>query len=232
MAIVELSFPVRGTSLPVDNGFIVYQAVARSVPWVGEQAQVGLAIVPIQGNPHRGFLDLTSGSRLTFRLSAGDVPRLSPLAGQCLVFGNVTLILGQPAQSDLRPSSSLASAFVVAEGCRHSDEVQEWLTRQFRTLDIGTAPELRLKRFKEQPATAQSGTSCPYVRRFQQVGESSVVGWEVQVRGLVPQESLRLQEVGVGPGRRYGCGVFVPDTGAHVRSAPQRRDTGVWFPDA
>lgn len=229
---VELSFPVRGTSLPVDNGFIVYQAVARSVPWVGEQAQVGLAIVPIQGNPHRGFLDLTPGSRLAFRLAAGDVPRLSPLAGQCLVFGNVTLILGEPTESDLRPASSLASAFVVAEGCRHSDEVQEWLAQQFRALYIGAVPALRPKRFKEQSATARSGTSCPYVRRFQQVGETSVVGWEVQVRGLTPQESLRLQEIGIGPGRRYGCGVFVPDPGAHVRSAPRRRDTGVWFPDA
>jgi len=232
MPAVELSFPVRGTPLPADNGYIVYQAVARAVPWVGEQAQVGLAILPIQGNPHHGFLDLTSVSRLAFRLAAGDVPMLSPLAGRCLVFGNVTLILGQPAQVDLRPTSSLASAFVVAEGCRHSDEVQDWLVRQFRALDIGAVPELRLKRFKEQSVTtARYGTSCPYVRRFRQVGESSVVGWEVQVRGLTPEESLRLQETGIGPGRRYGCGVFVPDTGARVRPAP-RHDTGVWFPDA
>ncbi|HTW92190.1 MAG TPA: type I-MYXAN CRISPR-associated protein Cas6/Cmx6 [bacterium] len=234
MPVVELSFPVRGTPLPVDNGYIVYRAVARAVPWVAAEAQVGLAIVPIQGNPHRGFLDLTPGSRLTFRVGAEALPMLEPLAGQCLVFGSATLILGQPTRSELRPAASLVSAFVVVEQCRYSDEVEEWLAAQFRALGIRAVPALRRKQVNEHAGPSDTGrpaSGCPYVRRFRQIGETAVVGWEVLARGLSPEESLRLQELGVGPGRRMGCGVFVPERGAVGRSAPRRHSTGVWFPE-
>jgi len=234
MPVVELSFPVRGTPLPVDNGYLVYRAVARAVPWVGEPAQMELAVVPVQGNPHRGFLDLTPTSRLAFRLNADDAPMLLPLADQCLVLDGMTLILGKPTTSDLRPAPSLMSMFVVAERCRHSDEVQEWLETQSRALDIRSVPTLRRKRNREQVNPTESDRdsyACPYVRRYRHVGDNAVVGWEVQVRGLAPGESVRLQEHGIGPGRRYSCGVFVPDEGGQPRPASRRDATAVWFPE-
>jgi CRISPR-associated protein Cas6 len=232
---IELNFPLGGTPLPFDHGYPLYRAVAGIVPWVGEPAQIDLAIVPIRGSPHGGFLHLTSTSRLAFRLSAEDVEKLLPLTGRILAVDAATLKLGKPTDSRLRPVPGLASPFTVVEPCRHSDEVLERLKAEFIALDIRAVPSLRRKHGREgtnPPGQRGRSFECPYARHHRQVAGNSVVGWEVQVFGLTPEESVRLQERGVGPGRRYGCGVFMPVEGKRPRPASRRGDTAVWFPPA
>ena len=235
MPIIELSFPLGGTPLPYDHGYLMYRAVAGIVPWVGEPAQIDLAIVPTQGSPHGGFLHLTSVSRLAFRLNADDVEKLLPLTDQLLIIDAATLRLGQPTEFRLRPVPGLASPFVAVEHYRHSDEVLAWLKAEFLALDVRAVPTLRRKHGHEGASPAGPGRrsfDCPYARHHRQIDDNSVVGWEVQVFGLTPEESVRLQERGVGPGRRYGCGVFMPVIGERPRSASRFGATGVWFPPA
>jgi CRISPR-associated protein Cas6 len=232
--IIELSFPLRGTPLPFDHGYPLYRAVSGIVPWVAEPAQTDLAIVPIQGRPHGGFLHLTSVSRLAFRLNADDVQKLLPLSDQTLVVEAAVLRVGRPNEYRLRPVPGLASPFVVAEHHRYSDEVLEWLKAEFLTLDIRAVPTLRLRHGREgaSPAERTRSFDCPYERHIRHIDGRAVVGWEVQVFGLAPEESVRLQERGVGPGRRYGCGVFMPVVGERPRPASRHGATGVWFPPA
>jgi len=233
--ILELRFPLRGTPLPYDHSYLVYRAVAGVVPWVGEPAQIELAIVPIQGTPHGGFLHLTRVSRLAFRLNADDIAMLLPLAEQCLAIDAATLRLGQPTTSPLRPAPGLMSLFVADERHSHSDEFLEWLKEQLRALEIRAVPALRRKRGHESSSPTQ-GTrrsfDSSYARHRRQVGDNAVSGWEVQVFGLAPEESVRLQEHGIGPGRRYGCGVFVPVERERPRPAPGYGATEVWFPES
>jgi CRISPR-associated protein Cas6 len=231
--IIELSFPLGGTPLPYDHGYLMYRAVARIVPWVVEPAQLDMAIVPIQGSPHGGFVHLTRTSRLAFRLNDGDVEKLLPLSDRLLVIDAATLRLGRPTEFRLRPVPGLASPFVAAEHVRHSDEVLEWLKAEFLALDIRAVPTLRQRRGRSASPVGPDRRSfdCPYERHHRQIEDRSVVGWEVQVFGLAPEESVRLQERGVGPGRRYGCGVFMPVIGERPRSAPRHGATGVWFPE-
>ncbi len=235
MPIIELAFRLRGTPLPQDHGYPLYRAVSGVVPWVAEPAQVDLAIVPIQGSPHGGFLHLTSVSRLAFRLNADDVEKLMPLSDRSLVVDAAVLRLGRPTEYRLRPVPGLASPFVVVEQHRYSDEVLEWLKAEFLTLDIRAVPTLRLKHGREGASPAERGRrsfDCPYGRYTRHIDDRAVVGWEMQVFGLAPEESVRLQERGVGPGRRYGCGVFMPVIGERPRPASRPGATGVWFPPA
>ena len=235
MPIIELSFRLRGTPLPYDHGYPMYRAVAGIVPWVAEPAQTDLAIVPIHGSPHGGFLHLTSVSRLAFRLNADDAEKLLPLSDQSLVVDAAVLRVGRPTEYRLRPVPGLASSFVAAEHYRHSDEVLEWLKGEFRVLEIRAVPALRHKHGRAGASPAEQGRrsfDCPYARHHRQIDDRSVVGWEVQVFGLTPNESVRLQEHGVGPGRRYGCGVFMPVIGERPRPASRSGATGVWFPPA
>ncbi len=233
MPIIELSFPLRGTPLPQDRGYALYRAVAGIVPWVAEPAQLDLAIVPIQGRPHGGFVHLTRVSRLAFRLNADDAERLLPLSDRTLAVEAATLKLGRPTEYRLRPVPGLASPFIVAEQCRHSDEVLEWLKAEFLALDIREIPALRLRRGRRAGGPAEPDRrsfDCPYERYIRHIDGRAVVGWEAQVFGLTPEKSVRLQERGIGPGRRYGCGVFMPVVGERPRPASRHGATGVWFP--
>jgi CRISPR-associated protein Cas6 len=232
--IIELSFRLRGTPLPYDHGSPMFRAVTGIVPWVGEPAQTDLAIVPIQGSPHGGFVHLTSVSRLAFRLNADDVEKLLLLSDQSLVVEAAVLRLGRPTEYRLRPVPGLASPFVAAEHHRHSDEVLEWLKAEFLALDIGAVPSLRLRHGRKGASPAEPGRrsfDCPYERHIRHIDDRAVVGWEAQVFGLTTDESVRLQEHGVGPGRRYGCGVFIPVVGERPRPASRPGATGVWFPE-
>jgi CRISPR-associated protein Cas6 len=213
----------------------MFRAVTGIVPWVGEPAQIELAIVPIEGSRHGGYIHLTRTSRLAFRLNADDVEKLLPLSDQRLVVEAATLRLGAPTEFRLRPVPGLASPFVVAEHHRHSDEVLEWLKAEFLTLDIRAVPTLRLKHGRESVSSTERNRrsfDCPFARYSRQIDDRAIVGWEVQVFGLAPEESLRLQERGIGPGRRHGCGVFMPVVGERPRPASRFGTTGVWFPQS
>jgi len=132
---IELSFPLSGTPLPYDHGYLLYRAVAASCRGWAKPAQIDLAIVPIQGSPHGGFLHLTSlptrvsaERRDTEKLLAADRP--SPRHRR----GNAPA--GAATEFRLRPVPGLASPFVVAEHHRHSDAVLELAEAEFRALDI------------------------------------------------------------------------------------------------
>ena len=43
-----------------------------------------------------------------------------------------------------------------------------------------------------------------------QIKDKSIVGYALRVVGLTAEESIRLQETGLGGRRRMGCGVFLP----------------------
>jgi CRISPR-associated protein Cas6 len=56
--------------------------------------------------------------------------------------------------------------------------------------------------------SANSQTS-PYLRRTVHVGDHEIVGYAVEATELTAEESVLVQETGVGGRRRFGCGVFV-----------------------
>jgi CRISPR-associated protein Cas6 len=48
------------------------------------------------------------------------------------------------------------------------------------------------------------------LRRVLDVKGRKIVGYAMQVAGLTAEESIRLQEEGLGGRRRMGCGLFMP----------------------
>ena len=55
-------------------------------------------------------------------------------------------------------------------------------------------------------------------RRTIKIRDKEVVGFEVILEGLTAQESITLQETGVGGRRHMGCGVFVVAKSSEVRA--------------
>jgi len=49
------------------------------------------------------------------------------------------------------------------------------------------------------------------VRRTVRIHDREVVGFALRVQDLTAEESLHLQEHGLGGRRLFGCGIFVPD---------------------
>jgi len=216
MPVVDLSFRLIGKTIPVDHGYALYGAVSRVVPWTHKPEQNALGIHPINGLlAGNRMLHLTPTSRLAFRLDSDDIKELLPLAGKELEVDGHKTRIGVPTVYALKPKAALHSRLVtikLKDGLRPEPflaAVQADLT----ALDIRAQPGL-VKRQGSRPMEGKTSPSDPFVRRTlfikNKARPAEVVGYAVMVQGLTADESLKLQEHGIGGRRRLGCGIFVP----------------------
>lgn len=195
---VDLHFPIVGTKpIASDHGYELFGAISRVLPWLHESPDVG--VHPIRGTQLGDRqLGLTDQSSVTLRLNDTDIGQVLSLAGKSIALGNVRLQIGVPAVWSLKPATSLRSRVVTTKNCL---EIDRFLTEIRRQLDELTV--------------SSSVIVTPGKRRTFRVRDKQIVGHELLVEGLSAEESIAIQERGLGGRRHMGCGVFVPATKRH-----------------
>jgi CRISPR-associated protein Cas6 len=188
--VVDLAFPVRGVSIPSDHVYLLYGAVSTLIPaW--HEAEGGMA--RIGGlRDGAGKLHLRGGRGwLRFRVPSRSIALLLPLAGKVLDLEGDRLTLGVPRTHLLRPAAALVAPLVTIKGFQEEGPFAEACGRQLVTLGV-----------EGEVTVSQRGV----VR----VKGRTVVGFRTLVSGLTAEDSIRLQEHGLGGRRKLGCGVFGP----------------------
>jgi CRISPR-associated protein Cas6 len=175
----------------VDHGYALYSAISRIVPEIHEAKSIG--VHPIRGTySGNGELSLWGSSRLILRMESEQIGQFLKLAGIELEIDSQTLrVGGVPEVRTLRPGAALYSRLVTIKGFMEAADFLEAATRQLKK--VGVQSELRVGE-----------------RRTLRIKDKRVVGFEVAALGLDAEDSLRLQENGLGGRRHMGCGVFVP----------------------
>ena len=190
MLYVDLSFRLVGSTVPVDHGYALYAALSRVFPEIHEATTVG--VHPVRGiYGGNGELRLSDASRLVLRLPEDDIRSHLKLAGRDLEVDGHVLGIGVPEVRPLLPAPRLRARLVTIKGFLGEEEFLEAVRRQLQQLNIECQPLLGR-------------------RRTFRVKEKQVVGFDVAAVGLPPEDSIRLQENGLGGRRKMGCGVFVP----------------------
>ncbi len=212
MTTIDLSFPLEGERVPRDHGYALYAALCRIAPDLHTAAWLG--VHPIGGTPvDESTLSLGPRGHLRLRLPVERVVDVLPLVGAKLNIDGAPLSLGAPQVHQLEPAASLDSRMVAIKltGAPHREHPE--LGRQ--TLDVAGFAERYTQEVKRQLAAL--GIEKPFElcgRRSVRVGGRRVVGYSVRVGGLSAEESLLLQEKGIGGKRRMGCGLFRATKGA------------------
>lgn len=192
---IDLHFPVTGHSIALDHGYLLYSALAMVLdapgdPWL--HASEEIAIHNVRGRYiGPGRLALTSHSRLMLRLPAGLLPKFLPLAGKVIELGGERIRIGIPQPVALIPAPNLYAHLVTTKNGQDEARFDEEIARQLAALGVQGKP--------------QRGP-----RRSFRIKEKRVVAHTLLVTELTAEESIRLQEVGLGGRRKLGCGVFVP----------------------
>lgn len=206
--VVDLCFPVRGGPLPADHAYGLFGALSRVVPTLHSNREVG--ILPINGLLcGNRQIQLTRWSRLLIRAPRTMIPELLTLAGQVLEVEGTRLTLEAPRVEPLKPRAVLWSRLVTVKGYIDPDSFLAAVQRQLDSLGIRGRPAL-VPRRGERPLEGGAGGRGPWVRRTVRVRDKLIVGYAVVVTELTAEESLVLQEHGLGGRRRLGCGIFVP----------------------
>ena len=191
--VVDVAFPLEGSSLPRDHALPLAQALNARLAWLAEEPLAG--IHPVKVVPGYGVRGLLSQrARLILRLPGPRVAALAALTGRSLSVGGCALRLGEPKPRELLPHGTLYAYFVAAA----SDDEQAFMAIVASTLEA-----LRV----------DAHSVCG---RRQQIGAPgrAITGFSLMLHGLSAADSLRVQRAGVGPHRMLGGGIFVPHRSA------------------
>jgi CRISPR-associated protein Cas6 len=190
MPTVDLAFKLMGSGIPVDHGYALYAAINRLVPELHDAQDIG--VHPIRGRfDGNGCLALSPASRLVFRVPDDRIREFLKLAGKTLEVDGHRFRVGVPEVRVLRPAAALFARLVTIKGFMEVEAFIEAAKRQLETMGVTVALQLG-------------------ERRTFRIKDKQVVGFELLATELDAENSIKLQEGGIGGRRRMGCGVFVP----------------------
>ena len=207
---VDAVFAIACRSLPVDHAYALQQAIQEALPWFAQEPSAGLHTVHgaasgagwMRPEGADALLQLSHRARLALRLPRHRLEDAAALLGRTLQ------VAGWPLQVEkmaLRPLSRITTLFsrcvVLAEG----DEAAF----------VGAAIEelgalgIRVERMVCGRVTPVATPERTYQAR------------SLMLAGLALEQSLLLQQSGLGTGRKFGCGLFIPHKDiADLRSRP------------
>ncbi len=185
----DVVFAVSGDTLPDTYAWGLWRAVAGILPWL--QAEDGAGILPLRTSSGGDGVLLSQRAKLVLRVPASRVAQAQRLSGQVLDVAGHRLSVGEGRERALQPHASLHAQMVVG-----AEQEESFLA--------GVAAEL-----------GGMGISCKWIcgRHMSVAGEHPLSGYSLVLHELKPEDSLRMQCAGLGPARRYGCGIFVPYKG-------------------
>lgn len=192
--VIDLYFHLQGKQIDVDHGYALYGAISRVLEstgnqWLHDANDVGL--LPVRGRyVGQGKLALGRGARFGLRLPATRIPSALALAGKRLEINGDKFLVGTTTTSALIPAPVLYAHLATTKNGEDEARFDEEIRRQLQALDINGTP--------------QRGP-----RRIVTIKDKKVVGYSLLITGLTADESIRLQEQGLGGRRKMGCGMFV-----------------------
>lgn len=195
--VVDLCLPVRGTNLPADHGYALLAALCHQVPTLHRNPHIGILTTAGIGD-RRGKILLTPHSNIRIRLPMEAVPEVYKLAGKQLKIGSHEVQLGIPRIFTLKPSTSLKARIVTIKGYTEPDPFVQAAQDQLEKLKISG-----------RVSVLQDKTGKP-LRKTLRIKGHTIVGFSTLVENLQEEDSIRLQQVGLGGRRRMGCGFFLP----------------------
>jgi CRISPR-associated endonuclease/helicase Cas3 len=198
----DFSFPVQGEAIPGEHHYLLHGCLSQLIPeFHGPQGVLRFA--PINGDREKvGLLRIMEKSRLRVRVPVDHVVTVLKLAGQSLSLGEHRIRLGNPTVLPLIPAPLLAAKVVTF---RNAEEPGRFLeVAKMRLLEFGIQGEPGI------PITEKGRHAGEPRRQVIRIKGSRIVGFALQVAGLTAEESILLQETGLGGRTRMGCGFFLP----------------------
>ncbi len=196
--IQEVSFKIQSKILPMDHSFLLAQALLKHLPWL-KDINAGIHDIGVadgngwEQNKKSGFYYPSKRSKLTLRINKEHLKDVELLAGKTLDLGEYSIKVVKFIKAKLLSDMPVLFAKQVAyEKGMNEDEFLQKCFGQLFTLDIQVK-----KMMAGLKSTIKTDNGVIYAR-------------SLMLADLKKDESIRLQEKGLGDYRLLGCGLFVP----------------------
>ena len=199
--VIDMVFDMTCPCLPVDHAYALSQAIGQALPWFSQEPQAGLHLVHGAQSSHGwsrpegadSLLYLSRRTKLTLRLPEFREQDAQCLTGMTLDIAGYPLKIGQASLKLLRPFPVLFARHLIASPEEDEETFVHHTVQHLQTLGIHCRKVL-----------------CGKTFRFKLPQNKEIFTRSFMVADLTPQDSVTLQQKGVGQGQKIGCGVFVP----------------------
>ena len=204
--VVDVGFKVISKSLPLEHAHELYEALNNVMPWINDEELIGIHQIhgAETGNgwirpedAENELLYLSRRARMYIRTPAHRLEEVKALSGQILNIAGHSLEMGSTIIKPLSTQSEQFSRYVIMEEGEEneSDFLQRVVTELNETLEMNVRKVM-----------------CGKPHMIRVPGED-IRTRSVMVADLDPKIAVKLQQQGVGRGRQYGCGLFLPHKG-------------------
>jgi CRISPR-associated protein Cas6 len=202
--VVDVSFAIRCPTIPLDHAHALCAQLLRLMPWLGEEAGAGVHLIhgAASGNgwmrpedTGNGLLHLSRRTRMRLRVPSHRLDEARGLTGCQLDISGHPLEIGKSDVHLLSSLPTLFSRYVITGEQTGEEEFLQWAMSSLQNKGINCRKMLcgitHSLHFPDGPVYTRS----------------------LMVADLEPEESVRLQQGGLGEGREFGCGLFIPHKG-------------------
>lgn len=205
--IVDLVFDIQCRELPVDHARDLSRALEAYLPQLKQDRRLGVHTVHLAGSqngwerpdPRLGQkLILSRRTKLTLRVPKEQLRQVQEaLDGADLDIGGCALRIGKSKQKKLSTQGTIFSRHVVLEPGEEQDE------NAFMQRIVAHLKERGI-RVRKALCGKTAEVAGP---------DGAVQTRSIMLADLKAEESVRLQQEGIGPMRHMGCGIFIPHKG-------------------
>ncbi len=203
--ILDVLFAIDCKRLPVDHAHALSAALCRVAPWLETEPGAAIHNIHVAGSQNGWERPASGGgqhlipsrrTKLVIRIPKGRLADLDDaLVGVTLDLAGCALTIGAAKTRALSKESTLFARQVVTRPGDDEDAFLTWAVAELAALDIGVRKALcGMEQILETP-------------------QGPVRTRSLMLANLAPDEAIRLQQVGLGPRRDLGCGVFIPHKG-------------------
>ena len=201
--IVDVNFRIQCTHLPLDHAYDLSTAILDALPWAKDEELFGIHLIHgaesgngwIRPSEPSDFIYPSRRTLFSLRTPKEHTEKVKQLAGRTIIVGDIPLELSKPSIRLLSKITTLFSRHMLA---KNTEDEEAFLTEVVRLL------EQKNIRPKKMMSGRETTLRLPQGNR---------IARSIMIDGIEVSESIRLQQEGLGPGRKVGCGIFLPHKG-------------------
>lgn len=195
---IDIAFHIKCKTLPYDHAYGLSQAITKLLPWMDKIEHAGIQTLhgPDSGNgwvrSENEEIFLSKRTRLLLRVPRSEINKTQKIEGSTIKVSGSEIIIGKSVLKSFLVVRDLICRFVLCEGMQTEEEFLSDIKNELKNNNI-----LIKKAICGKSKSLTINGNKKYTR-------------SLMIADLSKENSILLQDLGVGKGRIFGCGIFLP----------------------
>ena len=200
--VVDLHYKIDCKQIPSCHAWELSQALYQALPWIKDEPEVGIHQIhgATSGNgwlrpPDGELIHLSKRTRMHLRVPVSRIDDANELVGNTLDVNGYPVLIGKMVTKKIDPFSTIFARYIVVPLGMNEDDFLQWVVDELNARNIQARKLL-----------------CGMGHEIEANGEM-IETRSLMIADLDKVTSVALHEVGLGPHRHLGCGIFIAHKG-------------------